>query len=233
MKIGQPSDEYRTTESRSNVFGMRTIGDLEQHIRKLVTARGRERFTRRDWHSVCAALDNLGDTALALQSYQRASFGRTLATQYLRVFGFLQALYLQEDSIIVLQRKLLGVWPTVSRASAWSRIRELRNRVGGHPAERAGFLARISIRRQHFKIMYWNKRKATPEFEDVDLRALFTDYKCEARRCSENSARSCCYAGGSLTQRLQATAGTCSNDRPSFSWGPVPVRRRTRAVACR
>jgi hypothetical protein len=165
---------------------------LAEKIRDLVNDRGHEGFERQSWHRICAAMDNLEDASLALLGYQRSGLGRTVPSQYLRLFGALQAIFLQQDSIATLHGALLGPWKQPGPATAWAKARKLRNVVGGHPAERAGTVGRITLRSRKMLVAHWSDEDRDSRFEEVDFSALVEDYLREAAMilsaCAESLA---------------------------------------------
>lgn len=156
------------------------IHELAQRVRDLVNNRGHEGFPKVSWHKICASMDNLEDTSLALLSFERSGLGRAAPSQYLRLFGAMQAIFLQQDSIATLHRELLGAWKPPGPLTAWSKARELRNIVGGHPAERAGMVARVTLKSRKVLIAHWSSAHKDSIFEEVNVRGLVFDYLSEA-----------------------------------------------------
>ena len=52
-----------------------------------------------DWHQLCAAMDIVDDVDLALDAYLRNSFPADDGEKYLRIYGVLQALFVQQDAL--------------------------------------------------------------------------------------------------------------------------------------
>ena len=155
-----------------------SIRQLEQDLRDLLMERGHHSFPKRQWYQLVAPLDNVGDTTLAIASYQRSGIGRATGTKYLRLFGYLQSVYLQQDSIEFLSNVLTGQWADPEHGTGWAALRLLRNQIGGHPAERAAAVARITMSSRGFKIVHWESWG--PKFEDIDLHGLHRRYVAEA-----------------------------------------------------
>ena len=129
-----------------------SIESLENQIRERLIKFGQSKFGRQKWYEIVAALDNIGDTALALNSYRNSGLGKTFSSQYLRLFGVLQSVYLQQDSIHTLCNDTIGSWNAPLPNSGWGKIRHLRNVIGGHPAESSGAVARITIKSQQLLV---------------------------------------------------------------------------------
>ena len=56
------------------------------------------------WNILCVAMDTLEDTCLALQNFEKLGVGNCDGERYLRLYGFLQAIFLQQDAIGELYR---------------------------------------------------------------------------------------------------------------------------------
>ena len=74
----------------------------------------------------------------------------------------------------------LIAWTAPSSSSGWIKIRKLRNIVGGHPAERSGAVARITIKNQQLLVTYFDKTRKDNIFERFELKSLIKDYNGEA-----------------------------------------------------
>jgi len=159
---------------------MPSVESLEEKIRERLNQLGPSHFGARKWYKICAALDNLGDTALALKSYRKSGLGRTFPSQYLRLFGVLQSIYIQQDSIKTLWTEIVGSWSNPLSSSGWSRIRRLRNVVGGHPAERGGAVARITIKTQRLLCTSFDNSTNRTVYETIDFKSALRDYTHEA-----------------------------------------------------
>ena len=153
------------------------IRRLEEQLRDLLEG-DRRSFPERRWNELIAALDNIGDTTMAIVSYQRSGIGKETGTKYLRLFGYLQCIFLQQDSIRLLSRVLSKRWKDPERDTAWTELRRVRNEIAGHPAERAAAVARITMRSRGFRMVHWGLGR--PKFEDVDLHSLTHRYLTEA-----------------------------------------------------
>ena len=57
-----------------------------------------------DWNLLCVAMDTLDDTCLALEDYEAAGLGTESREKYLRLYGMLQAVFLQQDCICYLHK---------------------------------------------------------------------------------------------------------------------------------
>jgi len=97
------------------------------------------------WPQFVAALDTIGDTALAVRSYRRLRPTRDPGLKYLRLYGLFQALFLQQDAVFFLCKVAGGPVEVVQHADpgkwatglpALRTARGLRNDATGHPVLR-------------------------------------------------------------------------------------------------
>jgi hypothetical protein len=173
---------------------MRRIEHLSTRIREHTypwNSDMRDRYfqsRRDDWNLLCVAMDTLDDTSLALEDYEAAGLGTESGGKYLRLYGMLQAVFLQQDCIRNLHKLFGDTDWTPSIDSRWQEIRELRNLTIGHPVEmiRKGkgtmrcFISRITIRDDEFRLCVWNKEDQKDDFVTVNLGDVYEGYKEEA-----------------------------------------------------
>jgi len=171
---------------------MRRISALEQQIRTYVNdANLYDRYFDShlddEWETLCVSMNILGDTCLALEYYEASGIGDEYGEKYLKLYGMLQAIFLQQDSIRRIYQVFLKSDLQPDSDTAWMRIRELRNLTVGHPVEKRDkdetkrcFVSRVTIQNNGFQLMIWNKEKEQKEFEDVNLKSLYEEYKTDA-----------------------------------------------------
>jgi len=139
-----------------------------------------------EWNALCVAMDTLGDTCLALKYYQDFGIGNEEGEKYLKLYGLLQAVFLQQDAIRQLYETFLKTELRPHAGSFWMRIRELRNLTVGHPIEKGKtdtkrcFISRVTIHSGGFQLIVWDKAELRNDFENVDLRSIYESYKSEA-----------------------------------------------------
>jgi hypothetical protein len=90
------------------------------------------RRTRESWSMFYGATDALLDAGTAAASYRRAISSDT-GVNLIACYGFLQALYVQQDAVRTLCRAVGLKWHPNSNERL-KEIREIRNRLTGHPA---------------------------------------------------------------------------------------------------
>lgn len=172
---------------------MRRISDLEQKIRDYVNnANLLDRyFDNRpddDWMALCVSMDTLGDTCQALEYYENNGLGDEYGEKYLKLYGLLQAIVLQQNSISQIHQIFLGIKLSHKPNSAWTKIRDLRNLTVGHPLEKKHkkseikrcFISRVTIQNNGFQLMIWNKKHEQKDFPKVKLETLYEEYKTDA-----------------------------------------------------
>lgn len=135
---------------------------------------------RMRWHQVCACMDAIEDTDLAITAYCESPFPRTAGQRYLVVYGLLQAMYVQQDAVLA----LAGGLPDECRPhfdfkdyAELRRIRDVRNLSVGHPSLsgkgrgdlRHGFITRISLAKRGFSLLIESQSGERPGSLDVDL----------------------------------------------------------------
>jgi hypothetical protein len=135
------------------------------------------------------ALDTAEDTMLALEHYRSEGIGSDEGEKYLRLYGFLQAIFLQQDAIAKLHELFVGGSPAKpADETAWMELRKLRNLTVGHPVEkgcrkeprRRTFINRIRLETDNFEYQVWDKGRADFSFECIDPLAKYAAYKQEA-----------------------------------------------------
>jgi hypothetical protein len=119
--------------------GKQNVPDTLSAIRERIRRKSQNYFvfdlgrqTRKNWSVFYGAMDALLDAGTAASSYGRAISPDTGAN-ILACYGFLQALYVQQDAVTTLSRAVGLSWRPNSNARL-REIRDTRNRLTGHPA---------------------------------------------------------------------------------------------------
>ncbi len=152
-----------------------------------------------DWNILCSAMDVIGDTTLAIQDFLDQGIGQDKGEKYLRLYGLLQAVYLQQDATMSLYKIIKRLFDTQNNLKDWEKfsvekwelLRRYRNLSVGHPIEcktfdkgatKRSFISRTSLSSDGFHVLVWDKVQNTKDrFEQVDLSALLKAYKLEAQ----------------------------------------------------
>jgi hypothetical protein len=140
------------------------------------------------WNMLCVSMDTLGDTCEALLNFESEGVEGNFGGKYLRLYGVLQGVFLQQDAIKYLCKSLGQPLPKLKESSSsWKTIRKLRNLTVGHPVEvkinktvKRCFITRVSISSQGFWLVVYNASENKNEFEAIDLQKLYSGYKEEA-----------------------------------------------------
>jgi len=172
---------------------MRRISDLEHKIRGYVNnANLLDRYfdgrPDDEWMALCVSMNTLGDTCQALEYYEDYGLGDEYGEKYLKLYGLLQAIVLQQNSISQIHQIFLGIKLSPKSNSAWTKIRDLRNLTVGHPLEKKHkkseikrcFISRVTIQNNGFQLMIWNKKQEQKDFPKVKLETLYEEYKTDA-----------------------------------------------------
>jgi hypothetical protein len=90
------------------------------------------------WHQLCAAMDIVEDTEQAIDAYIENDFPSHVGEKYLRIYGILQGLYLQQDALVELIdaiRPTKSIKPRDVLTEELKQVRFVRNAAVGHPAK--------------------------------------------------------------------------------------------------
>ena len=142
------------------------------------------------WDMLCAALDTIEDTEIAVKEYMNKK-GIGL---YLPIYGLLQALFLQEDAIDALNYSLFNErinfkedYPKIYK------IRELRSQTIGHPTNfkrnnRNSFctINRSSINEKGFKYAIYIPNESTI-FRDINLHEIIKNHNIIVKKILEQT----------------------------------------------
>lgn len=135
----------------------------------------------RDWNKLCAAMDIIEDTCEACLVYEKNGLGEGIGEKYLRVYGLLQSIYLQQDAIKILAKILANIEIVHDKLANWKRIRDIRNMSTGHPieynyGEKSIFLSRVTITDNNFQLLVWDNNTEKDKFLDIDLANIYQEY---------------------------------------------------------
>jgi hypothetical protein len=152
----------------------------EQQVRDFINAPRRHRHlmqNRKGWFQLCAALDAVGDTQLAVRAYrERELKTASEGANYLVAYGLLQTLYVQQDAVEKIA-KVVGLKLRLSEDVR--RIRNIRNAAVGHPSEFRGTqsatIVRMSLSTAGFSFYVWEPEGDSQQAY-VDLDALCAEH---------------------------------------------------------
>lgn len=172
---------------------VKRISELLDAIRNEIESKSLWPTQDDEFFSLLVGIDTAED-AEALLNYEEQGLGISDGEKYLRLYGFLQAVFLQQDAIKQISQRLMPPHVKASPSPAWSQLRELRNMTVGHPTAygrdqsnmQRVLISRITISDDGFQYQVWDKTKSDPSFVDGGLRSLYDDYKREAQKVLEN-----------------------------------------------
>ncbi len=86
----------------------------------------------------CVAKDWLQDTGEALLCHRRKGFSPDPYQGYIEFWGVLQATFVQQDALAEMRYAASGKWQGAETMGGrgWKSLRDLRNRIGGHPTRK-------------------------------------------------------------------------------------------------
>ena len=158
---------------------MQTICELEQELRDLINAPRRHQQLYANSHAfsqLCSSLDVVGDAELALEAYLAGISGaQSEGELYLRMYGVLQVLVVQQDALVHVAEAVQHALPLPDEVK---QIREIRNNAVGHPTRRGkapgsafNHIARHSLSPEKFELITFRSGGA-PEHRVIDLASL-------------------------------------------------------------
>lgn len=158
---------------------------LSSHTFALSEAFERRRSQSRDfWIQLTASMDTLEDAQQAIDAFFEdssafASDDAALVGQkYLRLYGLLQAMFLQQDAVTnMLEAVDLGRDPISElEHEHLKHVRTIRNASVGHPTKLGGnrapahvFIVQVSMAATTFEYQVWRGNETDSEFVAVDL----------------------------------------------------------------
>jgi len=131
---------------------------------------------RKFWNQLCSSLDVIEDSDLAIDAYLNREFSKDDGEKYLRLYGVLQALFLQQDAVTNLCESL-GLPNELITDPKLKEIRAIRNDSIGHPTKRGWndksyhYMSRISITKSKFQLIsyYGNSKTIFRDILVIDL----------------------------------------------------------------
>lgn len=136
---------------------------------------------KQNWNKLCSSLDTIEDTQHAIDKYQDLD-GFERHEGYLLLYGLVQAIYLQQDSINSLSKSLIKKEVKFSEEyPRLYRIREIRNDSIGHPTNRRNDKYHVvinqgTIRKSGFQYIIYDA-DSKPKFEYVNLDEIINTQK--------------------------------------------------------
>ncbi|WP_332768931.1 hypothetical protein [Phenylobacterium sp.] len=125
------------------------------------------------------------DTGAALREHRRRDFSTSMVG-YIEVWGVMQAVFIQQDSLLELAAALGAPKPVTG--TAWETIRDFRNLLAGHPINKRSpnktplraFMGRQQKSYRELTYELWDAAADRTTFPQVDLGAMLDAYENEA-----------------------------------------------------
>ncbi|MNU29713.1 hypothetical protein D3C71_181900 [compost metagenome] len=146
----------------------------------------RDRFAQYD-----TAMLLLQDTGEALWVHRRREFSPSAMTAYIEFWGVVQAVIIQQDALIELATSVGAPKPSVG--VAWTEIRDFRNVLVGHPANKKSggkgrnakgplraFMGRQQKTYRELTYELWDGESEKVSHPKVDLGRMIDAYEAEA-----------------------------------------------------
>ncbi len=167
-----------------------TIHDLTRWIRDYGhDARHLPRLISNEflWHQIWTAVDIIDDVDLALTAHLASKFPSNDGERYLRTYGVMQGLFLQQDALLDLI-KAIHPKKKIKESDVLKDIREARNASVGHPTQlrRNGVLSahaivRHSMSKEGFELHSY-PRKQDRSFDYISIETLIKKQRLETIR---------------------------------------------------
>lgn len=159
------------------------MSELEEkafRLRDKLNEQGLDHYENKKWNQLIAAMDNIEDAAVGLDCLLEHGVGGSTGEKYVRLFGALQLVYSQQDSFMFIHKVVTGEKDFLTDTlHSWNYLRDLRNRVFGHPAGNGGAVSRITIRSGSFTVAAWDESKGKLSFDEVDFQHHLFEYYAE------------------------------------------------------
>jgi len=130
------------------------------------------------WNQLCSSLDVIGDCDLAISAYENTEFNKRDGDKYLKLYGLLQAIFVQQDAVRNLW-EALEIGSKFELGAELKRIRDMRNNSIGHPTKTFSksyhFISRITIEKSGFKLMSCSNNKT--DFIDINILEIIKKQK--------------------------------------------------------
>ena len=136
-----------------------SLNERISKIRDLINSPRKQHQLLQDsalWYMLCSCMDTIGDTEEALESFLKKDTDNSdKGRNYLRIYGALQALFVQQEAVENLHEALKI--PYTEDASL-EKIRHIRIDAAGHPTKRGNkkafnFITRLTLSAQEFHLM--------------------------------------------------------------------------------
>lgn len=171
---------------------MATLHDLIRWVRDYVGDPHHQPRLMADefcWHQLCVAMDTIEDTDSAVSAYLDHEFPSETGEKYLRIYGILQGLFLQQDALVELInaiRPVKNIQPKDLLTDVLIDVRGARNRSVGHPIKlgwkpfSTHAIVQHSMRKDGFALMSYPRKGEV--FQSIPVLQLIEKQRVETYR---------------------------------------------------
>lgn len=114
----------------------RTIGLIAEHFHQSASFRRSIGSDESRFAQYYTSMYLIQDSMDSLLSHRKRGFSDDSLDAYIELWGILQALIIQQDSIAELYEAVSMKPLETKELEAWRKLRELRNTLGGHPSKK-------------------------------------------------------------------------------------------------
>lgn len=176
---------------------MSRIRELENQIRDLINEPRRRSTIGQndaDWMKLCRSLDALGDTEMAFEAYSQMPDCDPPGSSYMLVYGFVQALSIQQDAVRDLHCALCVSY---SPDAVLGEIRDVRNAVthqtdGHNKKKEFRLIARLTLSKSGFFLFKAAPGKFEEDVQDVRLEELLDTQRASHEHALEALIEALC-----------------------------------------
>jgi hypothetical protein len=140
------------------------------------------------WNQLCSALDVVQDTDIAMEAYLQNPFPGGEGEKYIRVYGILQVLVVQQDAVKHLIASLDLPETILDSLEDMKEIREIRVESIGHPTEKRAkgghsyhFISRVTMHKEGFQLLSCLPNKQL-EFKDINIPELINKQRATVQK---------------------------------------------------
>ncbi len=134
------------------------------------------------WDQLRSCLDVIEDSEFAIDAYFDREFGESIGEHYLRVYGLLQALFVQQNAVRDLNESL-GIPNPLNNYPRLKEIKEIRNASSGHPTKKVTkkqrsyhHISQSTLKPDRFQLVSFFGN-GTSKFEDISIPDMLADQR--------------------------------------------------------
>jgi hypothetical protein len=159
---------------------------------------------RQKWGQLCSSMDAIQDTQCAVRAWATSSSSDDLGERYLRIYGVLQALFLQQDAVRHAAEAVGSEW---SPTGDLMDIRNIRNQAIGHPTKQGPHDA-------SFGIVQWSLTTGSFELSSFSYPRTGTEFsrQVDLTKLADQQAVAVCQELSRLATLLEHRSGNVAGE---------------------